>query len=66
MVLVFARQSRIFQHLMLTWAARCAGSWEGKQPGQLATTDQRDVPYHMMSAQHIKLGEEEGKGGHLE
>ena len=40
----------------------CGRSWEGTQLGQLTPADQRDIPYHMMSyAQHIKLGEEEGK-----
>ena len=40
-----------------------ARSWEGTQPGQLTRTDQRDIPYHMTSAQYkarllsIKLGE---------
>lgn len=38
------------------WA--CAWSWElgGTQPGQLALTDQRDVPHHMELCSVIKPG----------
>lgn len=31
-----------------------AKSWEGPHPGRLIPTDQRDIPYHMMSQQLIK------------
>ena len=63
-------ESRPF--LLLTpphqWAGwGCTRSWEGTQPGQLTPTDQRDIPHHMTyCAQHVKLEEEEGKGGRLE
>ena len=39
-----------------------ARSWEGTQPGQLTRTDQRDIPYHMTSAQY-KAGRKEEGGG---
>ena len=41
-------------------------SWEGTQLGQLTPTDQRDIPYHMMSCSAYKAGEEEGRGGYSE
>jgi len=58
MFLVVARQSRTFQLLTLAWAARCTGSWEGIQPGQLAPTDQSDIPYCMASCSAYNVGEE--------
>lgn len=30
--------------------------WEGMEPEQLTWTDQRDIPYHVMSRSAIKLG----------
>ena len=39
----------------------CTRSWEGTQTGQVTQTDQRDIPYHMMSCSVYKeLG---GRGG---
>jgi len=55
MVLVIARQSSTFQLLMLAWASRCMGSWEGTQLGQLTQTGQRDILFHMTSCSVYKL-----------
>ena len=41
-------------------------SWEGTQPGQLAPTDQRDIPHHTASCSAITPGERRRKGGHSE
>jgi len=57
MFLFVARQARTFQLLVLAWPARCLGSWEGTQPGQLTQTGQRDIPYRMTSRSVCKLGE---------
>jgi len=54
---VASTQSRIFQLLMLAWPARCIGSWEGTQLGQLTQTGQRDILFPMMSCSVYKLGE---------
>jgi len=54
---VVARQSRIFQLLMLAWPARCTGNWEGTQLGQLTQTGQRDILFLMTSCTVYKLGE---------
>jgi len=54
---VVARQSRTFQLLVLAWPARCTGSWEGTELGQLTQTGQRDLLFHVMSSSVYKLGE---------
>lgn len=33
-----------------------ARGWDGTQPGRLIQTDQRDIPYHVMSCSAIKPG----------
>lgn len=32
---------------------RCTRSWEGRAPGQMTWTDQRDIPYHTSSSEYI-------------
>jgi len=62
-------ESRLFllltsPHQRVGWG--CTRNWEATQLGQLTPTDQRDVPYHMMSCSAYKapaLYEEEGRGG---
>jgi len=51
------------QLLMLAWAASCMGNWEGTQPGQLTTANQRDIPCHMMSCSASKVGGKKKEGG---
>lgn len=47
-------------HQRGVWA--CTRSWEQTQPGQLTSTDQRDITYHMASCSAYKRGEgEEGR-----
>ena len=48
-------------HQRVGWG--CTRSWEGTQLGQLTPTDQKDVPYHMMSHSAIKTGGRTKKGG---
>jgi len=55
--LVVASQSRILQLLTLAWPARCMGSWEGTQLGQLIQIGQRGILLHTMSCSVYKLGE---------
>jgi len=53
---VVARQSRSFQLLGLAWPARCLGSCEGTQPGQLTQSGHRGILFHMASCSLYKLG----------
>ena len=57
LVLLVAKQSRIFQLLLLAWPDRCIGSWEGTQLGQLTQTGERGILFHMMSCCIYNLGE---------
>jgi len=41
---------------MLAWAARCAGSRDVTQLGQLTQTGQRAIPYHVTSWSVYELG----------
>jgi len=61
MFLVVAGQSRTLQLLTLAWPARCVGSWEGTQLGQLTQTGHRDVPYRMASCSVHSLGVAKGQ-----
>ena len=45
---------------------KCTKRWEGTQPGQLATADQRDIPYHTASYSAIKAGGKRRKGGDIQ
>ena len=49
MFLVVSRQSKTFLFFTPAWHARCTGSWEGTQLGQLTPTGQSHIPYHMAS-----------------
>ena len=48
-------------HQRVGWG--CTRSWEGTQLGRLTPTDQRDIPYHMMSCSAYKAGRRRRKGG---
>ena len=47
-------------------AGGAPGAGGGTQPGQLARTIQRDVPYHRREAQQWNWGKEGGRGARLE
>jgi len=44
----------------------CKRSWEKTYPGQLTSTDQRDIPCHMTSCSAYKMGRSRRKGGTFE
>jgi len=49
-------------HQRVGWG--CTRSWEGTQPGQLTQLTKGILHAIWRHAQHIKLGEEGGSGGH--
>lgn len=48
--------------LLRPWVGKgCTRDWERTQPGQLTSTDKRDISYHMMSRSVITSGERRSK-----
>jgi len=59
-------ESRVFllltpPHQRAGWG--CTRDWKGTRPGQLALTDQRDIPCHVASCSTYKAGGRRRNGG---
>jgi len=69
MVFVIAEQclhrvKAFASHIAQQWVGwGCTKSWERTQPRQLTSTDQRDVPRHVMSCSACKVGARRRKEG---
>lgn len=55
-ILVAAEWCKSLLYFLFCWVGwGCTGGWEGTQLGQLIPTDQKDIPYCLISCSAIKL-----------